>query len=105
MSWSLLLRVVCVLAVIGTALLWRPTSLGPAVDAMLGLAVALLALWGRHRMKAAPLSQIGGALLGGALTLPVAQSLGDALLAAGGDDPRVSFLQAVVRLLGPALAP
>lgn len=103
MSWSMLLRVGCVLAVTGTALVWRPSGLGPAADAILGIAVGLLALWAGHRMKAAPLSQIGGALLGGALTLPVAQSLGDALLAAGGDDPRVSFLQAVVRLLGPAL--
>ena len=101
MSWSMLLRVGCVLAVTGTALVWRPSGLGSAADAVLGIAVGLLALWAGHRMKAAPLSQLGGALLGGALTLPVAQSLGDALLAAGGGDPRVSFLQAVVRLLGP----
>ena len=75
MGWSLLIRVGCMAAVMGMALVWRPSGLGPAADAFLGLAVALLALWGGHRMQAVPLSHIGGALLGGALTLPVAQSL------------------------------
>jgi len=103
MTWSLLMRVPGIIAVVVTALIWHPTGAGAWADLVLGVTMALALLWAERRVHTAPLPGLAGAVIGGTLGLAVAGAAGKALVAIGGGSPRASFAQAVVLLTGPWL--
>jgi uncharacterized protein YacL len=103
MNGSLLMRVVGMIAVATTALVWQPTGAGVWPDLLLGMALALVLFWVQRRAHAAPVANLAGAVLAGAVALAVAGPVGEALLIIGGGGPRASFAQALILLVLPWL--
>ncbi|MBM3781852.1 MAG: hypothetical protein FJW29_09305, partial [Acidobacteria bacterium] len=50
MTWSLLMRVPGIIAVVVTVLIWHPTGAGAWADLVLGVTMALALLWAKRRV-------------------------------------------------------
>jgi uncharacterized protein YacL len=103
MAWFLLARVLFVLAVAYAAVLTRPFSPGASVNAALGAMLGLLMVIVETRMRSAAVTDLLGALIGGAVGLGLAKTIGAALFWADTGDPRVVFLHSFILLVFPYL--
>jgi uncharacterized protein YacL len=103
MAWSLLVRALFVLAVTCSAILTRPFSPGVAANLAAGAALGLLIIAVETRLRDAEVTDMLGALIGGAIGLGLAKTIGAALFWADTTDSRVVFLHSFVLLVFPYL--
>jgi uncharacterized protein YacL len=103
MAWFVLARLVFVAAVGYSAYQLDPLSGGPLVSVPFGLAVGGLIAWFEIGLRRIPVTHMLGALLGGAIGLAAAKTLGAALYWANLGDGRVVFLHSLILLALPYL--
>jgi uncharacterized protein YacL len=110
MTWFILARVLFVTAVAFTAGLLQPVSTlgvtgvpGMALNAGLGVVLAVLVIVFELRLKSVAVTTALGALVGGTLGLLIARSIETALSWTDSSDARVAFLRSVVLLVLPYL--
>jgi uncharacterized protein YacL len=103
MAWYLLARIVFVLAVTYAAVLTHPFSAVLGVNVALGAALGLLMVLVETRLRSAAVTDLFGALIGGAIGLVLAKTIGAALFWADAHDPRVVFLHSFILLVFPYL--
>jgi len=103
MVWFLLIRVLFVLAVTYAAALTRPFSPTLLVDVGLGAALGVAMVAVETRLRTAEITDLLGALIGGAIGLGVAKTIGAALFWATAADPRTLFLHSFILLVFPYL--
>jgi uncharacterized protein YacL len=103
MAWFLLVRVLFVLAVTYAAFLTRPFSPGIGVNLAAGVLLGLLMIAIETRMRDAEVTDLLGALIGGAIGLGLAKTIGAALFWADAANSRVVFLHSFVLLVFPYL--
>jgi uncharacterized protein YacL len=103
MSWQVLLRALFVAAVAWAAAILRPfhAALLPnlAVGSLLGLAVIVV----ETRLRQTEVTDLLGALIGGAIGLGLAKTIGAALFWADASDNRVGFFHSFILLVFPYL--
>src|SRR5688500_11472598 len=101
MAWYLLARFIFVLAVTYAAVLTRPFSPALGVNVGLGAALGLVMVFVETRLRNAEVTDLLGALIGGAIGLGLAKTIGAALFWADTADRRVVFLHSVILLVFP----
>jgi uncharacterized protein YacL len=103
MPWHLVTRALFVAAVSWAASLTRPfhpvLEVNVAVGVLLGVLVVLI----ETRLRSAEVSDLLGALLGGAIGLGLSKTIGAALFWADASDRRVVFLHSFILLVFPYL--
>jgi uncharacterized protein YacL len=103
MPWQIFVRAVFILAVMWAAAILRPFhgSLAPnlAVGALLGAAVIVA----ETRLRQTEVTDLLGALIGGAIGLGLAKTIGAALFWADATDNRVGFFHSFILLVFPYL--
>jgi hypothetical protein len=90
MAWYLLARALFVLAVTYAAVLTRPLSPDVAPNVAFGVALGLVMLVVEVRLRSAEVTDLLGALIGGAIGLGLAKTIGAALFWANTGDPASS---------------
>ena len=103
MAWFFLVRLIFVLAVAWAAFLTRPFHASVEVNLAAGAALGVLAILVETRMRSAEVTDLLGALIGGAIGLGLAKTIGAALFWANAEDARVRFLHSFVLLVFPYL--
>ena len=103
MIWSILVRALFVLAVNYAAMLTRPFSPLITVDVAAGATLGLLIIWVEARLRSAEVTDLLGALIGGAIGLGLAKTIGAALFWADTGDRRIVFLHSFILLVFPYL--
>jgi uncharacterized protein YacL len=103
MAWYLLARALFVLAVTYAAALTRPFSPVLAVDLAFGAALGLVMVAIETRLRSIEVTDLLGALIGGAIGLGLAKTIGAALFWADTGDSRIVFLHSFVLLAFPYL--
>ena len=103
MAWYLLARIVFILAVAYAAVLTRPFSPAPVVNLGLGVLLGLLTVVVETRLRSAEVTDLLGALIGGAIGLGLAKTIGAALFWADTTDRRIVFLHSFILLVFPYL--
>jgi uncharacterized protein YacL len=103
MPWFLLVRVLFVLSVTYAAALTRPFAGSIQVNLVAGALLGLLMIAMETRMRSAEVTGLLGALIGGAIGLGLAKTIGAALFWADTTDNRVVFLHSFVLLVFPYL--
>jgi uncharacterized protein YacL len=103
MAWFLLVRALFILAVAYAAFLTRPFHSSIPVNLLAGAALGLVAIWVETRMRSAEVTDLLGALIGGAIGLGLAKTIGAALFWADAGDPRIKFLHSFILLVFPYL--
>lgn len=101
MPWYLLGRALFVLAVTYAAALTRPFSPILSVDLALGAALGLVMLAIETRLRSTEVTDLLGALIGGAIGLGIAKAIGADLFWANPGDPRVVFLHSFILIVFP----
>jgi uncharacterized protein YacL len=103
MAWYLLARALFVMAVSYAALLVRPFAPTIVPNVVIGGAIGLLIVIVETRLREAEVTDLLGALIGGAIGLGLAKTIGAALFWADTGDHRVKFLHSLVLLVFPYL--
>ena len=103
MAWFILARVLFIGTVAYSAALLRPVHPAWVPNLVFGLAIAALFVVFEIRLRHTPVTHMLGAMIGGALGLAVAKTVGGALFWANTDNSRVVFLHSVVLLALPYL--
>ena len=103
MAWFLLARVLFVIAVTYAAVLMHPFSPVFAVNMTIGVALGLVMVAVETRLRTAEVTDLLGALIGGAIGLGLAKTIGAALFWADSTDQRVMFLHSFILLVFPYL--
>jgi uncharacterized protein YacL len=103
MLWFLLVRGLFVLAVTYAAMLTRPFSADTASNLAIGAGLGLVIIWIESRLRSAEVTDLLGALIGGAIGLGLAKTIGAALFWADTTDPRIVFLHSFILLVFPYL--
>jgi len=103
MVWFILVRVLFVLAVTYAAILTRPFSPDTGLNALVGAALGVLIIWIETRLRSAEVTDLLGALIGGAIGLGLAKTIGAALFWADTGDRRIVFLHSFILLVFPYL--
>ncbi len=103
MAWFILARALFIIAVTYAAVLARPFSPLVGVDFAVGIALGLIIVWIETRLRDAEVTDLLGALIGGAIGLGLAKTIGAALFWANTGDPRVVFLHSFILLVFPYL--
>jgi uncharacterized protein YacL len=103
MAWSILVRTLFVLAVVYAAYLTRPFSAAVEVNLAAGAILGLLMVVVETRLRDAEVTDLLGALIGGAIGLGLAKTIGAALFWADSGDRRIMFLHSFVLLVFPYL--
>jgi uncharacterized protein YacL len=103
MAWFILARVLFVAAVGYSAYQLQPLAAGLAQNVLFGLALGLLIVTLEIRLKQISVTHLLGALIGGALGLAAARTLGAALYWANLGNDRVVFLHSLILLAFPYL--
>ncbi|MEN3338268.1 MAG: hypothetical protein V7647_1944 [Acidobacteriota bacterium] len=103
MAWYLLARVLFVIAVTYAAALIRPFSLQLPINVGVGLALGVIVVGVETRLRTADVTDLLGALIGGAIGLGLAKTIGAALFWADSTDGRVMFLHSFILLVFPYL--
>src|SRR6476469_8462550 len=103
MAWFLLARARFIVAVTYAAVLSRPFSPMLGVNLSIGAALGLLIVWIEARLRDAEVTDLFGALIGGAIGLGLAKTIGAALFWADTTDNRVVFLHSFILLVFPYL--
>jgi uncharacterized protein YacL len=103
MAWFLLARALFVAAVTYAAVLAAPFSTVWLVNLSIGVALGLVIVWVETRLRDAEVTDLLGALIGGAVGLGLAKTIGAALFWADASDSRVVFLHSFLLLVFPYL--
>ncbi len=103
MLWFIVVRALFILAVAYAAVLTRPFSPALLLNVTAGGAIGLLIILIESRLRSAEVTDLLGALIGGAIGLGLAKTIGAALFWADRSDPRVMFLHSVILLIFPYL--
>ena len=103
MAWFLLARVLFVMAVTYAAVLVRPFAPNLDTNVVGGVALGIAIVLVESRLRSAEVTGFLGALIGGAIGLGVAKTIGAALFWADTTDSRVVFLHSFVLLVFPYL--
>ena len=103
MAWYLLARAAFVLAVTYAAALTRPFSPILWVDLVFGALLGLVMLVIETRLRSTEVTDLFGALIGGAIGLGIAKTIGAALFWADTGDQRIVFLHSFILLVFPYL--
>jgi uncharacterized protein YacL len=103
MAWFVLARLLFVLAVVYAAVLLKPIGGTETVNASFGLALAATFVVFEARLKNTSVTHMLGALIGGAIGLGIAKTLGAALFWADNADDRMAFLHSFILLALPYL--
>src|SRR5919112_6451412 len=103
MLWFILVRVLFVLAVTYAAMLTRPFSVSPSANLVVGAMLGLLIVWIETRLRSAEVTDLLGALIGGAIGLGLSKTIGAALFWADASNGRVVFLHSFILLVFPYL--
>ena len=103
MPWHLIVRVLFVLTVTYAAVLVRPFTADLWVNAIVGALLGLVIIGVEARLREAEVTDLLGALIGGAIGLGLAKTIGAALFWADASDPRVAFLHSFTLLVFPYL--
>jgi uncharacterized protein YacL len=103
MLWFILTRLVFVAALVYAATSLRPLQAGLAANIAFGAALALLFVLVETRLRDIAVTHLLGGLIGGAIGLVIAKTIGSALFWADVGDGRVLFLHSLVLLALPYL--
>jgi uncharacterized protein YacL len=103
MPWAMLARGLFVAAVAYAAALLRPVHPTLEPNLIFGFTLAVLIVLAELRLRHASITHLLGALIGGAIGLGIAKTIGAALFWADATDPRVVFLHSLVLLVLPYL--
>jgi uncharacterized protein YacL len=103
MIWFILVRILFVLAVTYAAILTRPFSPDLTLNGLIGASLGALIIWIETRLRSAAVTDLLGALIGGAIGLGLAKTIGAALFWADTGDRRIVFLHSVILLVFPYL--
>jgi uncharacterized protein YacL len=103
MLWFLLVRALFVLAVTYAAVLTRPFSTDMTLNLAIGAGLGIVIIWIETRLRSAEVTDLLGALIGGAIGLGLAKTIGAALFWADATDPRIVFLHSFILLVFPYL--
>ncbi len=100
MTWFLLARALFVVGLVASAVFLEPLPVGGVVaNAAFGLGLGGVCVLLELRLKTASVTTLLGALLGGAIGLLIAKTIGAALFWANVSDHRIAFLHSAVLLL------
>jgi uncharacterized protein YacL len=103
MPWHLIVRALFVVAVAYAAALAGPFGPALAVNFGVGAALGLLIIFVETRLREAEVTDLLGALIGGAIGLGLAKTINAALFWADTAHPRIVFLHSFVLLVFPYL--
>src|SRR6476469_2617703 len=103
MVWFVLVRVLFILAVTYAATVTRPFSVNMPLTTVIGAALGVLIIWIESRLRSAEVTDLLGALIGGAIGLGLAKTIGAALFWADTGDRRIVFLHSFLLLVFPYL--
>src|SRR6188768_211101 len=103
MPWFLVVRVLFVLAVTYATILTRPFGPGIEINVGAGALLGVLMIAIETRMRSAEVTDLLGALIGGAIGLGLAKTIGAALFWADAGDRRIVFLHSFILLVFPYL--
>jgi len=103
MPWFLVARALFVAAVTYAAVLARPFSPAITTNLVIGLTLGLVFVWVETRLRNAEVTDLLGAMVGGAVGLGVAKTIGAALFWADTGSGRVVFLHSMILLVFPYL--
>jgi uncharacterized protein YacL len=103
MPWHLVTRACFIAAVAWAAALTRPFSPSVPVDAAVGAALGALIVFIETRLRSAEVTDLLGALIGGAIGLGLSKTIGAALFWADASNGRVVFLHSFILLVFPYL--
>ena len=103
MPWHLIVRVLFVLAVTYAAVLVRPFTADLWTNAIVGALLGLVIIGVEARLREAEVTDLLGALIGGAIGLGLAKTIGAALFWEDASDARVAFLHSFTLLVFPYL--
>src|SRR5919197_4100451 len=103
MAWFFLVRLLFVLAVTYAAFLTRPFSSVVGVNLVAGVVLGTLVVLIETRLRESEVTVLLGALIGGAIGLGLAKTIGAALFWADTTDNRVVFLHSFILLVFPYL--
>ena len=101
MAWFILARLLFTGAVAYTAFVLRPVGPDPLVNVLFGLGLSGLAVLFEWLLRDLALTNLFGALVGGAIGLAMAKGIGAALFWADPSNKRVAFLHGFLLLLLP----
>ena len=101
MAWVILVRTLFVLAVTYAAFLTRPFHTLLIVNLLAGAALGVIMLLIESRLRSAEVTDLLGALIGSAIGLGLAKTIGAALFWADTTDPRIMFLHSFILLVFP----
>ena len=103
MAWFALARVLFVAAVAYAAAVLRPLAIGPALNVVFALALALLVVLFESRLRDTAVTRVLGALIGCAIGLALARTIASGLFWTDSGDRRVEFLHSFVLIVLPYL--
>jgi uncharacterized protein YacL len=103
MPWHLVVRALFVIAVTYAAVLSKPFSPSVTINLVVGAALGVLMVIVESRLREAEVTDLLGALIGGAIGLGLAKTIGAALFWADTADRRVVFLHSFILLVFPYL--
>src|SRR5262245_24178760 len=103
MAWFLLARLLFAAAVLYAAVLLRPFDDNVFINGAFGMVLAALVIGLETRLRDTAVTHLFGALIGGAIGLGIAKTIGAALFWANTADRRVVFLHSFVLLVLPYL--
>src|SRR5262245_19086373 len=103
MPWHIVTRVCFIAAVTWAAVLTRPFHPLAALNAGIGVVLGALIVAFETRLRNAEVTDLLGALIGGAIGLGLSKTIGAALFWADVTDNRVVFLHSLILLVFPYL--
>lgn len=103
MAWFVLARGLFAAAVIYMSVLLRPINADAPVNAGFGLVLAALIIFAETRLRETSVTHLLGALIGAAIGLGLARTIGAALFWADTADGKVRFLHSLLLLVLPYL--
>ena len=101
MPWSTLARVAFGVAVVYSAVELGPLPFGLVANGLFGAALAAAIILLETCLRQTSLARLVGALIGGAIGLAIARTIGTGLFWADAGDPRVAFLHSFLLLVLP----
>jgi uncharacterized protein YacL len=103
MPWHIVTRVLFIAAVSWAATLTRPFHPALTMNMAVGIALGALIVLIETRLRSTEVTDLLGALIGGAIGLGLSKTIGAALFWANTSDPRVMFLHSFILLVFPYL--
>ncbi len=103
MPWHIVTRVLFIAAVSWAAGLTRPFHPSLAINMAIGVGLGVLIVFVETRLRSTEVTDLLGALIGGAIGLGLSKTIGAALFWADTSDQRVVFLHSFILLVFPYL--